>query len=351
MNSALLTFLCVVFVYISGSKFSGNSLASIIMTSGFAFFGINPVNMLPIMLGTYLYALLMNEPFSKHVHTGIWACCAGPVVQYMFVHGGGSTFVNVIAGIIAGTAAGFLIPPCASATVKAHEGMNLYNVGFASGIVLIVLSAILKGFGYTFEAVSSWYTEDKGLLTAYIFVLLVLWFIVGYILNDRTWEGFMSLQERSGQKCDFVALDGLGATMMNMALTGLIGTIYILVIGGDLSGPVISGIFSMFSFGAFGKNCRNVVWVLAGIVLLSFVSVWKLTDPAVQFSALLGTCICTFGGKYGPVWGMIAGMVHISIVRQSGSFHSWLNLYNNGFAGGVVGIFLLPAAKAFTKKD
>ena len=349
VNAGLTVLLSVLAVRFSGASFSGNSLASIGMTAGFSFFGINPVNMIPVICGTALYAALMKEPFSKHVHTGIWACCAGPIVQYMFNHFGMSSAMNITAGMLAGIAAGFLIAPCAAATARAHEGMNLYNVGFAAGIVLIALSAVLKGFGFEFASVSTWYAEKRTLMILYLLLLCAIWFTAGWLLNGRSLHGLWELGKRSGQKCDFVALDGLGCTMMNMAAVTFIGIVYIVLTGGDFSGPVLSGILSMFGFAAFGKHYRNVVWVLLGIVLLSFVSVWNLTDPAVQFSALLGTCVCPFGGKYGPLWGMIAGMVHISLVRQTGSFHAWLNLYNNGFAGGIAAVFLVQLAKAFIK--
>lgn len=349
MNAAIVILVCIGAVQISAAAFCANSLASILMSAGFAFFGINPVNLIPILTGTWIYSLLKKESFGNYVHVGIWAGCAGPVVQYLFHHAGFSGPVNAVLGIAGGILAGIMVPACAQATARGHQGMNLYNAGFASGIVLAGVSAVLKGFGYTFESVMSWNTDYRTLIFAYLAVQLVLWMIAGFLINGKTLNGLARLGNRSGHKCDFVSLDGLGAAMMNMSLTGLIGLVYILIIGGDPSGPVISGIMSMYSFGAIGKHYKNVLWVLLGIVLLSFVSVWNLSDPAVQFSALLGTCICPFAGKYGPLWGVIAGMLHISLVRQTGSFHSWLNLYNNGFAAGIVAMILQPLASAVAR--
>ncbi len=351
VNAALVTLLCVLFIRLSGSPYTGTSLASVIMTTGFCFFGINVVNMLPIMTGTWLYAFSRGEPFKKYVHVGFWACCAGPVVQYLAVYGHYSPAFNLFSGILLGIVCGFLVTGCASATAKAHEGMNLYNAGFASGIVLIGVSSIMKGFGYTFASVFTWNTEYKGMVALYICIMLAVWFLTGFLLNGNSFAGLWELGKQSGHRADFVKTEGLGTTMMNMSLTGLVGAVFILLIGGDPSGPVISGILSMFSFGAIGKHYRNVIWVIAGIVILSFFSNWNLTDPAVQFSALLGTCISPFAGKYGPFWGMVAGMIHISVVRHSGAFHSWLNLYNNGFAGGVTSVILLPFIRALKKEQ
>jgi len=346
-NIALVMMIAIAAVHYSGAAFSGNSFACIIMTAGFAAFGINPVNMIPVLFGTWLYSLLAKESFSKNVHIGLWACCTGPVVQYMLVHGGFSQIINTVLAVFMGIICGFLVPQFSAFTAKMHEGMNLYNVGFASGFVLIFLSAVLKGFGYTFEALSSWNTEHPFFIIVYLEILFILWFIAGYVLNGNSLNHLKEIGNRSGQKCDFIQTDGLGASMMNMAIVGEIAILYIIFIRGNFSGPVLAGIYSMFGYGAFGKQYKNVVWILLGIVILSFFSVWSLQDPAIQFSALLGTCICPIGGKYGILWGMIAGMVHICIVRQTGSFHSWLNLYNNGFAGGLASTMVLAVAKIF----
>ena len=350
LNIGLVTLISIAAVYFSGASFSGNSLACIGMTAGFAAFGINPVNMIPVLLGTWIYSLSVKEPFSKHVHTGIWACCTGPIVQYMLVHGGYSPIINTFLAAFMGILCGFLVPPFSAFTAKMHEGMNLYNVGFASGFVLIFLSAVLKGFGYTFEALSTWNTDHQMFILIYLEILFILWFIAGFILNGKSFNQLKEIGNESGQRCDYVKMNGLPSTMMNMAIVGQIAILYILVIKGNFSGPVLAGIYSMFGYGAFGKQYKNVLWILLGIVVLSFFSVWSLQDPAVQFSALLATCISPVGGKYGILWGMLAGMVHISIVRQTGSFHSWLNLYNNGFAGGIASTMVLAVAKIFHKE-
>ena len=349
MNAFLVTLLCIGAIQFSGGHFGGTAVASTCMTAGFAFFGINPVNMLPVLIGTYLYSLLNKDPFSKNVNVGIFACCTGPIVQYMFVHGGLSMPLNILLGILCGIICGLLVTPCAVSTAKAHDGTNLYNGGFASGLILIGMSAFLKGFGYTFESAFTWYTDKKLMIVLFLCVLFLLWFLIGFELNGRSFKELMTLGKRTGWRCDFIHLDGLGAAMMNMSVLGWIAVVYILVIGGDFSGPVLSGIYSMFAFGTIGKHFKNVVSVMAGIVLLSFVSEWSLRDPAVQFSILLSTCVCPISGRFGPFWGMLAGMVHISIVRQSGSFHSWLNLYNNGFAGGIAATLMHSLALVFEK--
>ena len=129
-----------------------------------------------------------------------------------------------------------------------------------------------------------------------------------------------------------------------MGILGLMSTFYVLAVGGDLSGPILAAILSVGGFGGLGKNYYNVIWAVLGIVILSFLpsSVWALNEPVALLGALFSTCICSFAGKYGPIYGIIAGMLHISVVRNTASMYGWINLYNNGFAAGLVCMIWLP---------
>ncbi|MFN3329246.1 MAG: DUF1576 domain-containing protein, partial [Fervidobacterium pennivorans] len=43
----------------------------------------------------------------------------------------------------------------------------------------------------------------------------------------------------------------------------------------------------------------------------------------------------------------VAGYLHSALVISVGSLHFGMNLYNNGFSGGFVAMFLLPIIEAF----
>ena len=47
---------------------------------------------------------------------------------------------------------------------------------------------------------------------------------------------------------------GIGPTLVNMALSGIVGMTYILLVGGDLNGPVVGALLSIVGFAAFGKH-------------------------------------------------------------------------------------------------
>ncbi|MGD9922920.1 MAG: DUF1576 domain-containing protein, partial [Pseudorhodoplanes sp.] len=63
-------------------------------------------------------------------------------------------------------------------------------------------------------------------------------------------------------------------------------------------------------------------------------------DPSGLLAALFGTTLAPIAGRFGWHWGIVAGFLHSSAARSVGSVHGGLNLYNNGFAAGIVAAVL-----------
>ena len=141
---------------------------------------------------------------------------------------------------------------------------------------------------------------------------------------------------------DFIALAGFGPTLANMGVSGAIGMAYILLVGGELNGPVIGAIFTIVGFAAFGKHPRNIVPIMAGVFLGSLAKPWSADDPSILLAALFGTTLAPIAGRFGWHWGVVAGFIHSSAALTVGPLHAGLNLYNNGFAAGIVASVLVP---------
>ena len=66
---------------------------------------------------------------------------------------------------------------------------------------------------------------------------------------------------------DYLRMFGAGPVMVNIGINGLIGIAYVLLVGGDLNGPTLGGIFTIMGFSAFGKHPRNIIPVMFGVWL------------------------------------------------------------------------------------
>ncbi|HSH37039.1 DUF1576 domain-containing protein, partial [Schnuerera sp.] len=149
---------------------------------------------------------------------------------------------------------------------------------------------------------------------------------------------------------DFVELIGNGVTYINMGIMGLICIIYVLVSKGTFNGPVIAGILTVVGFAAYGKHPKNVIPILIGIILASSISIWDMSSTLVIIAGLFGTTLAPVAGKFGWIAGIITGSLHLSMVMNIGVIHGGINLYNNGFAGGIVAGIVVPVIKVFKEE-
>ena len=69
---------------------------------------------------------------------------------------------------------------------------------------------------------------------------------------------------------------------------------------------------------------------------------WSLDDPSVQLACLFCTTLAPISGYFGWPYGLLAGFLHSSVVLYTSSPVAGMNLYNNGFSGGLIAIVLYP---------
>ena len=290
-----------------------------------------------------------GDSFTKYVYLTLYGTCLSPMVSFLLVRV--RPGFRWIAMAACGMVIGFLLPAIARFTTRIHQGYNLYNVGFAAGILGLGIASVLKGFGVEFAAGDGWSSEGHWLLWAMTVLILLGLLCAGMVLGCRGWSQYKHILHHSGRAvADFILLDGPGPALVNMALTGAIGLGYLLAlypVGVRLNGPLVCCVFAMTGFGAFGKHPRNVLPVMAGAVLAALLLVAvPITSPGVLLATLLCTCLAPIAGQFGWKWGMAAGFIHMTIVQNTSILHGGMNLYNNGFAAGLVCILLIPIIKS-----
>ena len=332
-------------------RYTGGTVASLSLMAGFALFGKNALNILPILAGVWLYARYQREKMSRYIYIALFGTCLGPVVSEFAVYAPLPLPLRLIGAVGAGLFIGFILPPIASYTLRIHQGYNLYNIGFAAGIVGLMVMSLSKSIGYAPNTPLLWATGYNVPMAIYLTVVFGAMLAVGFLCNGHKLRGLWRITRHSGRSvADFVVMDGFAVTLMNMGLVGLFSTAYMLAIGGDLNGPTLGGIFTVMGFGAFGKHLKNITPVMLGVVLGSFFKVWTMTTPSVQIAALFCTALAPIAGEYGFIWGLAAGLIHSSVVLCVGALHGGLNLYNNGFSAGLVCIILIPLIEVFQKE-
>jgi len=344
MNAAIMTYLCLVLILKTNSRIHGVTVAGTIMVTAFSLFGKNPLNAAPIVFGVLLHARLKKEPFGQFLAPSFFATALGPLVSEIAFNMSFAPLPGILLGSFAGVVAGLLIPIFAVTAMAFHKGYNLYNIGFTAGIIGSFLVSITRGFGASLiyeSQISSGYNVPMSILLFGLFLSLIL---LGIKENHGHLKGYRRLMNLPGiAGTDFIATSGLGLTIFNMGLVGVISLVYILLVGGELNGPTMGGVLAVVAFGAFGKHAKNILPVMLGVFLMASIGNYEVHATGVLLAASFGTTLAPIAGTYGKVAGIVAGMIHLNIVVNTGYLHGGLNLYNNGFAGGIVAAVMIPA--------
>lgn len=344
-NVALVTLMGLGLAWLIKASFNGYLLAGLFTLAGFAFFGKNPFNISPIILGVYLYdTFFSHEPMKNLIAPLLFGSTLGPVVgqiAFGFDLGGW----GLVLGIGVGVFSGILLAALMRHIYTFHLGYNLYNTGTTGGFVATVIYMFMRGFGLNIESAFYWSTEYTAFLTIMTVAFLVLTILLGFLWGGSR-EGYHKIWHNSGRlTADFVEISDLGTTMINMGVIGLLALGYIHYVGGDVNGATLAGVFTVYAFGALGKHPRNILPIMLGVYLMCIPNIWAHAEPGPLLAALFCTTLAPLAGKFGVWAGIAAGALHLPMVMHVGSVHGFMNLYNNGFAGGLAMLIIVGFIK------
>lgn len=347
VNASLTTLMCIGIIYFAKMEVDGHAITAIFLMMGFSLFGKNIINIWAILIGVWIYAKYHRQSVSKYIYVGFYGTSLSPIITQIIQTSGLSTFWSLILGIIVGAIMGFVLPPLSTHLFYAHQGYSLYNSGFAAGIIATVVVSIYKSFGNEMETRMIWSSGNNTLFTQILMVFFVMLIIIAIVQESDITKKYLKLLKHTGRSgTDFLTKDNMGVTLFNMGINGIFATISVLLVGGELNGPTIGGIFTIVGFSATGKHLRNIAPIMLGVYLASLVSSWSITDPSPIIAFLFATTLAPIAGEFGVIAGIVAGFIHVSVALNVGVIYGGMCLYNNGFAGGIVAAFFVPVIQS-----
>lgn len=350
VNASLTSFCSLLLLTLIGIKPNGSTIMSLWLMTGFSLLGKNIFNIWPIIIGVYLFSKYQKEPFLNYILVALLGTSLSPIVSYISFESNNYEPLSIILGILLGIIVGFILPPIASYSIKAHNGYNLYNIGFASGLLATLLMSIMRGLGINLNSRLLWHTGSNKILFILMFICCIYLIIVGLIYGKNNKRNLSNINKQTGRLIsDFYLIFG-ESTYINMGILGILSTLFVILIGGDLNGATICGIFTIIGFGSFGKNIKNTIPIIIGATIAGIFNVNEVNSPSLLLSILFSTTLAPISGKFGWKYGILAGMIHVNIVANIGYLHGGLNLYNNGLAGGFVAMILIPLITTFKKE-
>ncbi len=337
LNAAVTGFLSLAVIKRSKVSMSGPTLAAVFTIAGFSLFGKTPLNVIPIMAGVFLAAKFARRPFRNYILMALYGTALGPLVSYMISEMGLPMGAGLAAGFAAGCLAGVILPGVSMAMLRMHEGFNLYNIGLTCGFIGLFVASAVTAAGHDISISVIW-NESPGLeLILMVPILAIIFIVAGFAMDRRKAIGNLpKMLKMTGRlPTDFMSDIGPGAALVNAGLLGLAGTLYLVLVGADINGPVIGGLLTVMGFATFGKHPRNCWPVAAGVILATLLFGKSLTAPGPVLAMLFSTTLAPLAGEFGALTGLLAGAVHLTVVERSAAWHGGLDLYNNGFAGGL----------------
>ena len=342
INAGVLTLICIGIMYALDMNFDGHTITSTCLMFGFSLFGKNLLNIWMILLGVFLYAKYHKTTVKLYLYVGFYGTSLSPIVSQVMHIVNLPLPLRLLLCAATGIIIGFVLPPLSTHVHYSHKGYSLYNVGFAGGIIATVIVSILKSFGVTIESRLIWFTGQNQTFILLLSILFGTMIAYGILTDPMALEDYRSILRSYGLGgTDYYKSEGGAAVMINMGVNGLAA-----MLGGDLNGPTIGGIFTVVGFSATGKHLRNILPVMAGVLIASEAKSWSITDPSAILALLLSTTLAPIAGEFGIIAGVIAGFLHSSVALNVGIVYGGMNLYNNGFAGGLVAMFLVPVIQS-----
>ena len=144
-------------------------------------------------MGVYLYSLIRKENFSKLITVALFGTSLAPVVNQLSFGMNLNPLIGIALGNIVGIFIGLVLAPFFASFVKFHQGFNLYNIGFTTGIVGMFLMSLFRSTGYNHEIVSNVYLKTDITLTVFLIFYFISMAVFGIIFVKNNFSNYSKL--------------------------------------------------------------------------------------------------------------------------------------------------------------
>ena len=375
LNMGLVGLFCTLLVCLPGAKPNNVTTLGVLLTVGFGAWGINPLNMIPSVLGVCLYALVKKEKLGAVSNAMLYSTGIAPLIsdllfRYPTTEYIGFNGLGLVLALFIGLVIGFFLPAGLTHAPNIHKGYDLYSaavpIGFTAFFLRSALYTVLLGQKTadlsTLAAldVASW--ENTNIFCLVLFALC----IVTALLMGCKPKDYLNLLKDSGHSASFTAKYGNAAFLMNVGVFGLMILGYFNLAAALDSKNVWTGmtfgiVFCMLATCNSGSHPGNVWPIMLGYVVSSYLFAWLgklLGNDAFALtignqSILIGLCyangLSPVSGKYGWAYGFLAAGLHYLLVTAVPDMHGGFCLYNGGFTAALICLLLIPQLERFAK--
>lgn len=370
LNAGLCSLFCAIFINLKHARLNPSVYAGYFLVIAHCFYGLSFFNMLPCAIAAIVAAKIDKRRIRRNISTIFFTTAFGPfagelILRYPF----GNIFLRTIATFFFSLLMAYCVPLALDETKRWHQGYNLYNGGLALGLWGVVFYAFFyktlgveqTGAIYYENAIYDMHGRSYFLFANIFFITIFLSAIlIGYHCNNNSFAGYLSLLKEDSYKSDYSKLGDAALVLINLGFYGLLilgyfDLVIIIFKGAGFTGSTVGAILASLSFTASGQQPRNAIPILIGYVVLYLLANllsngtmgWTLASQGYINGAAFATGLCPIAGVYGPICGILAGMIDAIICTSTSAMHGGLMLYNGGLTAGLTALLVLPIFEYF----
>ena len=379
LNMGLVGLFCTLLCCLPGAKPNNVTTLGVLLTIGFGSWGINPLNMIPTILGVCLYCLVKKEKLGAMSNAMMYSTGIAPLIselllRYPAAEYIGFNWLGLVLALFVGLIIGFFLPAGLAHAPNIHKGYDHYSaavpIGFTAFFLRVVLYNVLLGWkigdiGANLSTLGALATASWARTNIFCIVVFVFCILLAFLMGCKP-KDYWNLMKDPGHGVSFTTKYGNAPFLMNVGVFGLMILAYFnlaaAIDGTNIwTGMTFGIVFCMLATCNSGSHPRNVWPIMAGYMITSFLFGWlfKLLGGESygltigSQSILIGLCyangLSPISGKYGFGYGILAGGLHYLLVSAVPDLHGGFCLYNGGLTAALICLLLVPQLEKFCK--
>ena len=368
LNMGLVGLVCLALYVGLKAKADNVSTLAFILTVGFGAWGINPLNVIPSMLGVVLYSLVKKEPLKNLVNAMLFSTGLAPLItdlmiRYPHPEVVGFNLPGIGIALVVGIAIGFFLPAGLTNSPNVHKGFDLYSAAFPVGMTAFFLNATLyKTIGITLPAApaaEALQIASPMICNLFCGILFGTCIVAAFLLGCKPKDYWRLLTDPELVK-NFSSTYGNAVFLMNLGVFGLFIVGYYNLIGATFNGVTFGVVFCMLSTCNSGSHPGKVWPNMLGYLLSAVVFGWISQVSGGNFAMtinsqaiVVGLCyangLSPISDKYGWRYGVLASVMHYLLVTSVPNLHGGFCLYNGGFTAALICAILVPELERFCR--
>lgn len=368
LNMGIVGLICTALCFLPGAKPVNVTTLAVLLTIGLSAWGINPLNMLPTMLGVLLYCLVKGEKPGTQINAMMFSTGIAPLIsdllfRYPNLEYVGFHWMGLGLAVFVGLVIGFFLPAGLAHSPNVHKGYDHYSAALPVGMTAFFLRAVLytvalnqnTGDLSTMAApeIASWPITNLFCIVVFVFCILF-----ALLMGCKPRDYWMLLKD-AGHGVSFIEKYGSASFLMNVGIFGLFVLLYYNLTGGAWTSMTFGIVFCMLATSNSGSHPGNVWPIMAGYALTSMLFGWlyggegefalTLGNQAIMIGLCFANGLSPIAGRYGVGAGVLAGGLHYLLVTAVPAMHGGFCLYNGGFTAALVCLLLVPQLEKLCK--